>query len=139
MTAKVFVDASFYIALANERDQHHGWAVERAIYLENEKRHLVITRAVLLEIDDALSKPRFRREAAALLQFLEDDPTVEIIPLSVQLYQRALKLFRQRPDKAWSLTDCISFTVMNDLDISTAVTTDHHFRQAGFTSLLADR
>jgi predicted nucleic acid-binding protein len=46
------------------------------------------------------------------------------------------RLFAKRPDKAWSLTDCISFVVMRDQDIAEALTGDRHFEQAGFVALL---
>ena len=49
---------------------------------------------------------------------------------------KALTLFEQRPDKEWSLCDCTSFVVMQELGITEALSTDHHFDQAGFTALL---
>ena len=45
-------------------------------------------------------------------------------------------LFAKRPDKEWSLTDCISFIVMQEYGLTEALTADHHFEQAGFTILL---
>ena len=47
-----------------------------------------------------------------------------------------MKLYLDRPDKEWSLTDCISFTVMNDEGLAESLTGDHHFEQAGFSALL---
>ena len=47
-----------------------------------------------------------------------------------------IALYAERPDKDWSLTDCISFVVMREMDISEALTGDRHFEQAGFTVLL---
>ncbi len=44
--------------------------------------------------------------------------------------------YESRPDKDWSLTDCTSFIVMNEFNISNALTGDHHFEQAGFRALL---
>jgi predicted nucleic acid-binding protein len=41
-----------------------------------------------------------------------------------------------RPDKAWSLVDCSSFAIMQQQNISHALTSDHHFEQAGFIRLL---
>jgi len=57
-------------------------------------------------------------------------------PLSEALLARGMALYRQRPDKAWSLTDCISFVVMGDERLTEALTGDHHFEQAGFAPLL---
>jgi predicted nucleic acid-binding protein len=45
-------------------------------------------------------------------------------------------LYHLRPDKQWSLTDCISFLVMSEEGITEALTADHHFEQAGFVALL---
>jgi predicted nucleic acid-binding protein len=70
-----------------------------------------------------------------LLDSLETDPRVEIIPLSEQLYTRASQLYRERPDKEWALTVCVSFVVMEDRGINEALTTDEHFQQAGFQAL----
>jgi len=45
-------------------------------------------------------------------------------------------IFSRRVDKAWSLTDCTSFVVMQEEGLTDALTTDHHFEQAGFAVLL---
>jgi uncharacterized protein len=45
-------------------------------------------------------------------------------------------LFNHRPDKDWSLTDCVSFVVMDDMGLREALSPDHHFEQAGFAILL---
>jgi predicted nucleic acid-binding protein len=59
-----------------------------------------------------------------------------IIPPTQQLFDAGFELYRKRPDKNWSLTDCISFTVMQERSITEALTGDHHFEQAGFAALL---
>ena len=100
-----------------------GWACSRL-------------RPVLLEIGNALAKPRFRPAAVALLDTLFSDPLVEVVPLTTGLLRRGLELFGQRADKAWGLTDCVSFIVMQERGISQALTTDEHFEQAGFEALL---
>jgi len=73
-----------------------------------------------------------------LLDSLETDPNVDILPVSEPLYARALQLYRERPDKEWGLTDCVSFLVMRDRRLTEALTTDEHFQQAGFRALLRD-
>ena len=104
--------------------------------MEETPTRLVTTRAVLIEIGNALSKPRYRRAAVALLDALEADPRVEIVPVTDALYLEALQLFRARPDRKWGLTDCISFIVMRERGITDALTTDEDFEQAGFRALL---
>ncbi len=52
------------------------------------------------------------------------------------LYDAGIELYRTRSDKDWSLTDCISFVVMEQRGIVDALTGDHHFEQAGFRALL---
>jgi hypothetical protein len=69
---------------------------------------------------------------------LEADPNVEILPLSEELYARALQLYNTRSDKEWGLVDCVSFIVMLDRGIQDALTSDKHFLQAGFRALLRD-
>jgi hypothetical protein len=73
-----------------------------------------------------------------LLDSLETDPKVDIVPVSEPLYARALQLYCERPDKEWGLTDCVSFLVMRDRSLSEALTTDEHFQQAGFRALLRE-
>jgi uncharacterized protein len=60
----------------------------------------------------------------------------EIVPASAELFHKGIELFRARPDKDWSLTDCISFVVMAERGLSDAFTGDKHFEQAGFKALL---
>ncbi len=138
MMTEVFIDAAYAIALSSPKDQFHDRAVRLANQLEAAKTKLVTTRAVLLEIGNALSRQRYRRASVKLLIALEADPNVEILPLSEDLYIRALHLYRERPDKEWGMVDCISFIVMQDREISEALTTDNHFQQAGFRVLLQE-
>lgn len=93
----------------------------------------------MLEIGNALAKPRHCEAAVTLLQSLEQDPQVEIISLTEELYERDFDLYRQRPDKEWGITDCISFVVMQEHGLYEALTTDEHFEQAGLIALLRDR
>jgi uncharacterized protein len=132
-----FLDTAFAIALASRSDAFHSTALELAANLKTNRARLVTTRAVLLEIGNALAKHRYREGAVALLGALESDPHVQIVSLTTQLYHEALHLFQSRTDKEWGLTDCVSFAVMQRAGITDALTTDDHFRQAGFRVLLA--
>ncbi|MDW7711977.1 MAG: PIN domain-containing protein [Deferrisomatales bacterium] len=115
--AELFLDAAFAIALAVKDDRHHARALALADQIQRQGQHLVTTRAVALEVGNALAKVRYRQAAVALLTALERDPNVEVIPCSEPLYERALSLYQSRPDKEWGITDCLSFVVMGDRGI----------------------
>ncbi len=138
MKIEIFLDAAYAIALSVPKDSYHKRAVLLADELEASKTRLVTTRAVMLEIGNALSKQRYRHAAVELLRSLEADPNVTIVPLSEDLYAQAFRLYRERPDKDWGLTDCISFIAMQGRKITEALTTDEHFQQAGFRALLLE-
>ncbi|MCG3772921.1 MAG: tRNA(fMet)-specific endonuclease VapC [Nitrosomonadaceae bacterium] len=133
---EVFLDSAYAIALSAPTDQYHKQALVLAEQLEAKGTRLITTWAVVLEIGNALARLRYRQAAIELLASLEEDPTVEIIPISDQLYARALRYYQERPDKEWGLTDCISFIVMQDRGLTDALTPDDHFRQAGFFTLM---
>lgn len=133
---EVFFDTSYAVALIVPKDKHHRRARELSGEIQRRRSRLITTSAVLLEIGNSLSGLRHRSKAVSLLEFLEKDPQVEVVPCSDALYQRGLDLFRRRPDKEWSLTDCISFSVMEERRLRESLTTDGHFEQAGFRALL---
>ncbi len=139
MQAEVFLDTAYAIALSSPNDRFHTRAVELAEQLEISGTQLVTTHAVLLEIGNALAKQRYRHAAVRLLDALEADPQVDMVPLSEPLYARVMQLYRERFDKEWGLTDCASFLVMQDRGLNEALTTDMHFQQAGFRALLRER
>ncbi len=136
MTNKIFLDTGYVIALSVESDEYHDRAVELAEKLEAEATRLVTTRAILLEIGNTLSKERYRQATVELLDSLEQDPLVEIVSLSEELFAKAFELFRNRLDKEWGLVDCVSFIVMQENGLTEALTPDKHYKQAGFRALL---
>ena len=134
----VFLDTAYVNALVNVRDQWHNAAVQWEERLAAERRRLVTTEFVLIEIADGLAAVRFRAQAVQVITTLQASSLVDIIPASSQLFRTALELYRRRADKDWGLTDCVSFVVMSEQSLSEALTTDDHFRQAGFRALLLE-
>ncbi|MFH1288962.1 MAG: PIN domain-containing protein [bacterium] len=104
--------------------------------LEVDGTELITTQAVILAIGNALAKLRYRKAAVELLTSLENDTNIKIIPLTDELYRRASKFYKERSDKEWGLTDCVSFVVMQDYKLTEALTADEHFEQAGFQAVL---
>ncbi len=133
--APVFSDTASINALVNTRDQWHQIAVEWERQLSVEKRQLVTTEFVLIEIADGLAAMKLRQHASRVIDTLQTSSWVDVIPASSTLDARALTLYRNRRDKDWGLTDCISFVVMNESGLTDARTTDSHFQQAGFRAL----
>lgn len=88
---------------------------------------------------DALAGRLDRRVFEAFYLTLQTDQRVRIVTAQQSQWERGLALYFQRPDKNWSLTDCISFAVMNDEGLTDALTGDRHFKQAGFTVLLSEK
>jgi len=128
-----FADTFYYLALLNPTDEAH----QRASALSEKRQGRVITTAwVLTEVADALCEPANRLVFTRLIESLRSDPNTEVVAPDEDLFDRGLDLYARRPDKAWSLTDCISFVVTTDRGLTEALTGDHHFEQAGFRALL---
>jgi uncharacterized protein len=128
----VFADTFFYQALLDSRDPAH----ERALAQSRAKRTILTSEFVLLELGNACARAEDHADFLALLDGIRASPRTRIIPLGPRLMQRGLDLFAGRSDKNWSLTDCISFVVMQDEGLTEALTGDNHFEQAGFKVLL---
>ncbi len=130
---RVFADSFYFVALLNRADQFHGKATAAAQQLRGD---ILTTEWVLAEVADALAASINRLAVAAFIRDLSEDPNFTIVRASSDWFERGLQIYEQRPDKDWSLTDCISFAVMKDEKLSDALTGDHHFAQAGFRPLL---
>lgn len=133
---EIFADAFFYIALFNEHDAYHDLAIQWSHRIEQGGIRIWTTDAVLMEFANALSAPALRQIAAQAIRALQDSPQVIIVYCSAQLFDRAIAVYERHGDKTWSLTDCISFVVMQENNIIDALTGDRHFEQAGFRALL---
>jgi len=130
MTA-AFADTSFYVACFNPTDRFHQKATEIA---ECYDTGFVTSEYVLVELGNYFSV-RDRAIFVAALHLISQDPETDVIPASQWLFNAGAKLYRDRQDKQWSLTDCISFCIMRDRGLHGALTYDHHFSQAGFQML----
>jgi uncharacterized protein len=129
----IFADSFYLLALFNGRDAAHPRAVAASKEIQGT---LVTTDWILVETADALSDSANRTRFAKFFDDLRRSPRVDIEPASRALFDAGWDLYRKRPDKDWSLTDCISFVVMQNRGITNALTADHHFDQAGFCALL---
>jgi uncharacterized protein len=129
----IFADTSFYAACLSPRDSYHSQAVALA---ESNKSTIVTTEFVFVELANLYSKLLRRAAAIRLIHQVRNDSDTLIVPVSSELLQRGFDLYSRRPDKEWSLTDCISFVVMEEHGVTEALTSDADFEQAGFQRLL---
>ena len=117
-------------------DQLHRRVMEAAADLSSTR--IVTTQMVLTEALNfmaGLGESR-RRFTADMVERLQDNPDIEIVPQTDSQFRAALERYASRDDQAWGLTDCASFMVMEEQGITDALVHDRDFEQAGFTALL---
>ena len=129
----MFIDTSGFLCFLDDRDFRHEAA---SSYFQNARSRLthsyVLTELVAL----AASRGFSRKITLGFLSEIFNDPRIEIVWADDYLTEIAVDFLTKRMDKSWSLCDAVSFLVMDDNAITDALTTDHHFEQAGFVRLL---
>ncbi len=133
---RFLLDTVFIQALLNARDQYHAKAKTFLPRL-HKASEVWITEAVLVEVCNAFSAIN----RAAPIQFVEycySTDNIQVVTIDTSLLKRAITLYKNRSDKTWGLTDCISFVVMDEQGLKEAVTADKHFIQAGYRALLLE-
>ncbi len=129
----MFIDTSGWLCVMDERDRRHTSAAELFLRYRDRVTHSF----VLAELVPLSQKRGFSRQRT--LNFIEEligDPTIETVWVDELLTLEANELLKRRIDKNWSLCDAVSFLLMDEMNLSEALTTDHHFEQAGFIKLL---
>ena len=136
--AEVFADTSGWAAYFVRTEARHADASALIKRWQSRRTVVVTTNYVLAELVSLLVN-RARVPHALRIEITDAIRTaswVDVVPIDPTLDDDAWDLLRQRPDKDWSLVDCASFVVMTRRGVVDALTTDHHFEQAGFTRLL---
>ena len=132
--SRIFADTFYWIALIHRKD-----ASNRAVLEFNRafvSTILVTTDEVLTEVLAFCSSgPRLRREAAIAVRGILAAGSVSVIPQSRTGFLEGLALYEARPDKGYSLTDCISMQAMRREGLTEVLTNDRHFEQEGFRAL----
>lgn len=132
----VFLDTSGLIALTDTDDYWHSKAFEVWQELLRRKRRLVTTSLILIELADGLAKVHFRSVAIQLRDALHSSQNVEVVQVDERREEASWQLFRERLDKDWGMTDCVSFSLMTERELTDVFGLDHHFEQAGFHLLI---
>ncbi len=127
-------DTFYWIALTNPRDSAHGEVLRFTASLP--PRSVITTDEVLTEfLAFCCSDQRLRQRAGLAVEALIKDPDIRIVPQSRSTFLAGLALYNARPDKGYSLTDCISMETMRHEGLTEVLTNDRHFEQEGFRAL----
>ena len=135
MNAPVFADTFYWVALADRSDGSH----EHALRLTDKyaESQIVTTDEVLGEFLTFFSEAPepVRREAGQTVVEILANAAIRVIPQTRGSFEAGLKLYLARPDKGYSLIDCISMQTMRQEGLTEALTNDRHFDQEGFRAL----
>lgn len=130
-----FIDTGFVIALEAKDDQNHGIALNFWRNLIASHPSFVTTSYVLDETVTFFNSRNKHPKAVEIGNCFMNSPSIKFIHVDEAVFYEGWQYFKRHDDKSYSLTDCISFTVMKKFKISKALTFDKHFIQAGFEKL----
>ncbi len=138
MSNSVFVDTAGWANLFVETEPYYEQARQWFQKARQQSQEMVTTNYVVIELV-ALLTSSLRVSRPQLFKYVDavrDAPYIRLVHIDAAIDQAAWNLLKSREDKAWSFVDSTSFVVMQQLGIKEALTTDHHFEQAGFIRLL---
>jgi predicted nucleic acid-binding protein len=129
----MFLDTSGLLCFHHRAEPHHAEAVQffRSAFVRLTHNYVLAEFIALAQVRGLPRQP-----ALSFVADLQDNTAVQVVYVSEALHRTAIDFLRQRPDKQWSLCDAVSFLLMPQARIQEALTTDHHFEQAGFVRLL---
>ena len=130
------MDTVYWVAAFRTRDSWRRAAQQAGDRLGAVR--LATVDEVLVEFLTAVSKagPVSRLRAVRFVRDLLASPDVDVFPQSRESFLGGLALYEARPDKGYSLTDCIAMNAMRAAGITEVLTNDHHFTQEGFAVLM---
>ncbi len=135
---RLFIDTSGWASLFVTRESHHPQARQHFTQANQQNQPIITSNYIISELVALLHSPlrQPRSRVFEIINAIRTASYIQIVHVDTAIDQAAWALCQNRPDKPWSLVDCSSFIVMQQMDIQQALTTDHHFEQAGFTRLL---
>ena len=132
---EVFADTSALYAFVNRRDVHHRRAAALVKELARAGRPIITSDYIVAETINLAVARRAPNVAERLLDLIEQSKGIRIEWIGTERFQASKNFFRKHDDHTYSFTDCTSFVIMSELRVQAALTTDHHFAEAGFRVL----
>lgn len=133
---EVFADTSALYALVDRNDARHAAAKREIGRLVGADRRIVTTDYIVAETVNLGNARGGALVANRVLDLVEQSSGIRLEWIGADRFDAAKVFFRKHSDHGYSFTDCTSFVVMRELELADALTTDRHFREAGFTVLL---
>jgi len=131
---EVFADTSALYAFVDKNDANHVVAREAVTRLARAGRRIVATDYTITEAINLANARGGAAVAIRVLDLIEQSAGIRVEWIGVDRFDAAKAFFRKHSDHGYSFTDCTSFVVMRELRLTEALTTDHHFVEAGFLS-----
>jgi uncharacterized protein len=130
-----FLDTSYVLALEIKNDNAHQQVRKNWATLATSKPSLVTTTYIFDEVVTFLNSRNLHHKAVSVGNRLRESPDIELVEIDKILFDQGWQYFQKYQDKSYSFTDCLSFVVMQNRKILTALTLDNHFSQARFETL----
>jgi uncharacterized protein len=134
----MFVDTSGWASLLVNTQPYYAQADQHFRYAVQQRQRIITSNYVIAELVALLNSPLriSRSRIFEIIEAIKTVPYVQTFHIDESTDSLAWNLCKSRSDKAWSLVDCSSFVIMQQMGLQTALTTDQHFEQAGFVRLL---
>ena len=134
----LFIDTFGWANAFVSSETYHSQAQQYILDAWQSQRPFITTSYIIAELVALLQSPlRIPRNTIfQVVDSIKQSEHIQVIHINPEIDAEAWQLCKNRPDKAWSLVDCTSFVVMQQSGLQEALTTDHHFEQAGFLRLL---
>ncbi|MBU4374421.1 MAG: PIN domain-containing protein [Euryarchaeota archaeon] len=129
---RIFLDTSGLIALSDEKDKNHKRAEAYLRVQVPKGARFVIGKNILSEYIDGVTKRIGKKKAIEELDNILNSKLLVVEPVSEADWDKAIRYFRKYNDQRIDLTDCLSFAIMERLDLKAAFTFDDDFKTHGF-------
>jgi uncharacterized protein len=127
-----FLDTSYIVALEIKNKDVHSRVLDHWLSLVAQRPQIVTTTYIFDEVVTLLNSRKLHGKAVEVGTLLLESPDILLIEIDLSLFGRGWEDFKKYKDKSFSLTDCLSFVVMQERNITSALTLDLHFQQVGF-------
>ncbi len=134
----LFLDAGYLIAIEAADDQNHQVAFSHWQKLILSPPKIITTTYIFDEIVTFFNNRNRHAKAIEIGNNLLQSNLIEMIQVDENLLESGWNYFQKHDDKRYSLTDCISFVVLEQRNLDSALSFDKHFTQAGFIKLPND-